>query len=140
MLFSEMNNLEMLNEEYVLRFIHKNKKDRVSFELKKHRSLILHKFANIEHYFEFNNKTINLSNFTPEELLLIFTKEKFNLKKVLVLSSNNKYDCKLIPLTKETLSDLIYFGLPSIIIFSENNIMVIGEHEIGQTPKYLLKK
>ena len=94
-----MNNLEMLNEEYVLKFIHKNKKDRVSFELKKHRSLILHNFANIEHYFEFNNETRNLSKFTPEELLLIFTKEKFNLKKVLVLCSNNKYDCKLIHLS-----------------------------------------
>lgn len=125
-------------ENFILKFILENKKSRVELELKRNRDSILYKFANISRYFKINKKSKELTKFSPKEIIALLKREEVPLKDAYILSIFEKYDKCTLDFTEIILENLLSNGFPSVVIFNENIMLIIGEYEFGHSPKYLL--
>ena len=125
-------------ENFILKFILENKKSRVELELKRNRDSILYKFANISRYFKINKKSKELTKFSPKEIIALLKREEVPLKNDYILSIFEKYDKCTLDFTEIILENLLSNGFPSVVIFNENVMLIIGEYEFGHSPKYLL--
>ena len=125
-------------ENFILKFILENKKSRVELELKRNRDSILYKFANISRYFKINKKSKELTKFSPKDIIALLNREEVPLKDAYILSIFEKYDKCTLDFTEIILENLLSNGFPSVVIFNENIMLIIGEYEFGHSPKYLL--
>ena len=126
-----------IEDEKVLKFIKKERRDRVRFELQKDRLSVIHKFQDVHKYFDVT-KSENFARKTADEIIETLKKQGIPLNSVYVMSYGS-YDGESLKLTPQIFDEIMNWT-PAVLVFSENAIIVIGELEYGPTDKYLILK
>lgn len=131
----------MLNQDNkILKFVLKQKKNRVKYELVKNRQDLLYKFSDIERYFDISKLVKDLTKCSSQEVFDFLKKEIVSFKDVYILSTNDDYDGRTVDFSREILDALFAHGFPSAVLFNDVYIFLIGEYVMGcYSPKYLLK-
>ncbi|MBQ7368622.1 MAG: hypothetical protein IJW60_02805, partial [Clostridia bacterium] len=73
--------------------------------------------------------------------IICFLKENsISFKNVYILSTDDYYDGKILYFSQEVLDNLFSHGFPSVVLFNDGYMFLIGEYVMGAySPKYLLK-
>ena len=130
----------MEQDTRILNFIVKQKRDRVQYELAKNRQDLLHKFANVERYFNFNKVIKDFTRMKSKDIISFLKENSISFKNVYIFSTDDDYDGSTLYFSQEILDDLFAHGFPSIVLFGGGYMLVIGEYVTGgYSPKYLLK-
>ncbi|MBE7067977.1 MAG: hypothetical protein E7381_01605 [Clostridiales bacterium] len=131
----------MLNQDYrILKFLTKQKKDRVKYELVKNRQTLLYKFNDVERYFNLSKIIKDLTDYSMQEVFHYLKQTVGSLKKAYILSTNDDYDGQILDFNQEILGALFAHGFPSVVLFNDGYMFLIGEYVMGAySPKYLLK-
>ena len=124
----------------ILDFIVKTQKDRIKFELIKNRKELLYKFANVEQYFNLNKKIKDFTKMKSKDIICFLKENSISFKNVYILSTDDYYDGRTLYFSQEILDNLFAHGFPSIVLFNDEYMLILGEYELkGYSPKYLLK-
>lgn len=127
----------MEKEDVLFLFVYKNKRERLKFEFNKDRQSAIFNLA-IEKYFDPSNLCADLTKKTDDQIIEFFKGKGIKTKNVYIISCG-KFDGQIVNLTHEVIWDVIEWS-PSVVVLDEKNIFVVGEQEIGASPKLVFSK